>query len=517
MPQPLIEVEQQKQWRNWHDTGGVGGTVEQFFTPRNRWADGSAIDPDKTFEPGLTALSAIISKAETEQKRLRAIGSGWSLSQIGFVSDYLVNTSRLTDWSIGLTARSVAPTCAAIANRIVFAQCGTQITSLNVGLEQRGLALPTSGASNGQTIAGAISTGTHGSAHAIGAMQDRVLALHIVAEKGAHYLIQPASRPAVTRAYCDWLGAALLENDELFAAALVSFGSFGIVHAVLLEATPLYLLGLYVKQFDYDDIVQAASTHDISNLKLADAGGTPYHIEFVINPYRRGQGEGGAFARIYYERPYLQGAPLPVLPLTGSETMFGRDLVSVVAVGSELAPAVMKDLLQSQIKSATPPTNGQVIVGTPGQCFNDSVRTGGGLSLEIGIALGDVSRTMEAIFSVTDAHAFGAPLSLRYVRASNALLAFTHFAPLTCTMEMPGIDAPNSVEAHRMIEVALARRGIPHSYHWGQQMPQDPAVMRAGFGDDRVDRWLNARRTFLSPAARKMFSNPLLDLLGLSA
>lgn len=517
MPEPLIDIELNKVWSNWHDTAGVGGEVKQFLTPSNRWLDGTPVDPAKRFEPGLEGLRAIVRKAEAAKLRLRALGSGWSLNAMGFVDGFLVNTSRLNAWSIGLTAKSVAPACAGIASRVVYAQCGTQITTLNSGLEAKGLALATAGASNGQTIAGAISTGTHGSAHSVGAIHDRVLALHMVAEQGKHYLIQPARRPVVTPAYCQWLGAELRESDALFDAALVSFGSFGIVHAVIFEAAPLYLLRLFVKQTDYADVVHAATTHDVSRLALLPGAGAPYHIEFILNPYMRGRGQKGAFTRVYYQQPHPPGAALPLRHLNGVERVRGRDLVGAIRVGSELAPGVISSVLQDQISSAAPPTRGPAFIGTPGQCFSDSRRTGGGTSLELGVPLERVKDALDAIFAVTDAHPFGAPVALRYVRASQALLAFTHFAPLTCTIEFPGLDAPRSREAHLRIEVELEKRGVPHTYHWGQAMPQNREVVRAGFGDARVDAWLAARRAFLSPAGRTLFSNDVLDSLGLAS
>jgi hypothetical protein len=67
-----------------------------------------------------------------------------------------------------------------------------------------------------------------------------------------------------------------------------------------------------------------------------------------------------------------------------------------------------------------------------------------------------------------------------------------------------------------MIFSALRDAGIAATYHWGQQAPFDEKTVRLGFGDARVDRWLAARRTFLSPAGRRTFSNALLDSCGLS-
>jgi len=517
MPKPLIEIEQNRDWRNWHDTDGVGGVVQQFLTPTNEWADTTAPVPGKSFAAGLEGLCEIVRRAEAANVRLRALGSGWSLNSVGFVDGYLVNTSRLTSWSVGsLSTKSIVPELAGIAKRVVYAQCGTPITTLNSGLEARGLALPTSGASNGQTIAGAISTGTHGSAHRVGSLHDRVLALHIVAEHGKHYIIQPARKPIVTQAYCTWLGAELRQDDALFDAALVSFGSFGIVHAVIFEASPLYLLRLCAKQLDFEDIVRAALSHDISKLGLLQDAGEPYHIEFVINPYLRGKGHKGAFVRVYYEQAHKEGDALPVPALAGATSMRGRDLVGAIAIGSEVLPDVIPSTLQSQLVGIVPSAEDGAFIGTPGQCFSDSLRTGGGTSLELGVPLERLSDALAAVFAVTDKHVFGAPVALRYVRSSQALLAFTHFAPITCTIEFPGIDAPRSREAHKLLEAELTKRAVPHTYHWGQVMPLNSKVVRAGFGDARVDAWLAARRGFLSPAGRKLFSNDMLDALGLS-
>src|SRR5262245_29175458 len=87
MPEPLIERDQNVQWHNWHRTDGVGGAVESLFTPRNRWADNSPVTPDKKFAPGLAGLQKIVGLAAASGKRVRALGSGWSLSPIAFVND----------------------------------------------------------------------------------------------------------------------------------------------------------------------------------------------------------------------------------------------------------------------------------------------------------------------------------------------------------------------------------------------------------------------------------------------
>ena len=159
---PHLGVKSGHSWSNWHGTNGVGGPVGQFWTPHNIWLDGS-LPSSKKFRPGLLGLQEVVRQAETNNKRVRAIGSSWSLSPVAFTEEYLVNTARLR-YSFRLTAPSMLEPGTVHGDGLVFAQCGVQIKSLNVNLERRGFCLPTAGASNGQTIVGALSTGTHGSA-----------------------------------------------------------------------------------------------------------------------------------------------------------------------------------------------------------------------------------------------------------------------------------------------------------------------------------------------------------------
>ena len=100
MANPIIDVQTNRFWQNWHSSKGIGGPVARFYTPHNEWSDGSST-PDKQFAPGLAGLQSIVQQAEQDGKRVRALGSGWSLSSAPFVDDYLINTQRLSSWFIG--------------------------------------------------------------------------------------------------------------------------------------------------------------------------------------------------------------------------------------------------------------------------------------------------------------------------------------------------------------------------------------------------------------------------------
>src|SRR5258705_6562546 len=124
-------------------------------------------------------------------------------------------------------------------------QCGNTVADVNGVLENdsQKRALFTSGAANGQTIVGATQCGTHGSALEFGALHDHIVALHLITTADKHYWIERKSRPVMAKAWVDSLGAKLMrDDDDLFNAAVVSFGSFGVVSAVVIETAPRYLL-----------------------------------------------------------------------------------------------------------------------------------------------------------------------------------------------------------------------------------------------------------------------------------
>lgn len=510
--QPNLSPIEDFEWRNWHTTRGVGGRVETLFTPRNSWADGG--EKKHQFEPAVEALRAIVTRAERHGKSVRAIGSGWSLNNVAFTSEYLVNTARLSEFFIGFKTPEMLVTAARPRkSRMVFAQCGTQIKVLNAYLEQRRLCLPTSGASNGQTLAGAVSTGTHGSAVSLGAMQDYIAGIHLVSEGGRHYFIQKRSRPLASARFSAWLGAKHVLDDALFDAALVGFGSFGIVHGYLFEAEPLFVLEKTVLRRDYADVIVPMTTLDVSGLKLPRSE-APFHFEVVLNPYRLARGEGGALVRVMYKRRLKSTEPIPDAQRPPGSLQTTEDLVSIAGAVSDTVPELIPALLQSELEDAVAPTK-KPIIRTPGQMFSDSMRTNGGTSMEVGVPLDRVGEAVGAILSVCQSFTFGAPLALRYVKGSGAQLAFTHFAPVSCAMEMPGIDSGRTREAFGRIQRALAANGIPHTYHWGQAFPLDAAWVNAGYGARR-DAWLAARRGFLTAKGRATFSNAVVAGCGLA-
>ena len=88
------------------------------------------------------------------------------------------------------------------AEDLVFTQCGMSMLQMSKELETENgwmRSLKASGASNGQTMAGATATGTHGAAFKVGAVHDTIVGLHMITGPDKHVWLEKASYPVASR------------------------------------------------------------------------------------------------------------------------------------------------------------------------------------------------------------------------------------------------------------------------------------------------------------------------------
>ncbi|MCU1497046.1 MAG: FAD-linked oxidoreductase, partial [Acidimicrobiales bacterium] len=107
---------------------------------------------------------------------------------------------------------------------IVTVQAGIPLWKLNEELAARGLAMEVLGDINYQSIAGAISTGTHGPGIAFGNLSTNVLGCRLVAGDGTVVSCSP------------------VEDAELCSAARIGLGALGLLSTVTLQTVPAFNL-----------------------------------------------------------------------------------------------------------------------------------------------------------------------------------------------------------------------------------------------------------------------------------
>lgn len=162
-------------------------------------------------------------------------------------------------------------------DHLVRVKAGTVLKDLNRNLlSGTGLALPNMGSWDGQTLAGAINTSTHGTGLGLGTFADLVRAVEVITvpesqlESGRPLTrmlrIEPTDGVTDPETFAqnghDHY-AGLVQNDDLFHSVVVGYGSMGIVHSYILELRDSYWLheDNWISQWGGFDPVHLADTN----------------------------------------------------------------------------------------------------------------------------------------------------------------------------------------------------------------------------------------------------------------
>jgi hypothetical protein len=442
---------------------------------------------------------------------IKAYGGTWSMSRCAATDGWVIGTKSL-NLLFHLRERSIRPEYTGDRDALWLAQGGCSIAGLHRQLKPFGQALPACGASNGQTIAGAIATGTHGSAVRFGGIQEAVRGLHLVVSPTRTIWLVPDTDPATTDGFADQLGAELVRDDELFQAALVSFGGVGFVQGVLIQARDAFTLRSFRRRLPYDDAFKlAVGAMDFATLPVpAPARGLPtgdlWHYSVVIDPFHP---ERGVFVTAMYDQACGPGStrPNPGGIAPGDE-LYGK-LGSLLDLLPGLIPGAVSLLVEADQQDHTD------LCGSLDEHFAATETRGKAAGVGVSVAAADAIATLDMMIDINRSHGpFPCILALRFVPGTSATLGFTRF-PRTCIIDIDGPYSTRTRSYFARIWQALHDSGVAYGLHWGKILGLSAAETRRLYGD-RVDRWKAARDRLLpDPAVRQALRNAFLDELGL--
>lgn len=212
------------------------------------WAGDQRCEPAAHERPsGVGEIVAAIERAAAAGQRVRVAGSGHSFSDIACTDGRLLTLERMSrvldvDRESGL----------------VRVEAGITINALSAALAAHGLALANLGDIDAQTIAGAISTATHGTGARLPNLPAQVEALELVLADGS------------TRS-CSARDA----DPTTYLAARVSLGALGVISAVTLRCVPAFTLR------GVDGPAPLAETLD----RLEEHGERNDHFELYVFPH----------------------------------------------------------------------------------------------------------------------------------------------------------------------------------------------------------------------------------------
>lgn len=193
-------------WRNW------AGTVTS--RPAREVSPASADE-----------LAAAVRRAAEDGLRVKMVGTGHSFTAIAATDGVLVRPDLLAGIrEIDRTAMTVT------------VEAGTPLKRLNAALAREDLSLTNMGDIMEQTVAGATSTGTHGTGRDSASIAAQIKGLELITADGSV------------------LTCSEQENPKVFAAARIGLGALGVISAITFAVEPLFLLTAREEPMAFDRV-----------------------------------------------------------------------------------------------------------------------------------------------------------------------------------------------------------------------------------------------------------------------
>lgn len=508
-------------WQNWHETveAPIKGVATIWYPDDAPTYGADAINRCTR------AIQRAIAEAQRRNVPCRAVGSTWSLSLVPATDGILIDTSRLKGLKPVRPSQidPAYPGGVDAAAGLWLLQSGATVAELNTMLEsdRYGRSLRTSGAANGQSFVGAAAAGTHGSALGVGALHDHIVAIHLLAGPTKQVWLERASRPVLKAAFPASLGAEVIRDDALFNAVVVGLGAFGVVHNVVIETRPRFLLA--ARSFARDAAgalltLDAAMRRVIATLdfdshpmlKPAAGDPQPYFFQPIIDPNTN---PVQVLVTQMFERPWRAGY-VPSYALNQASFGPGYDFISLLGR--------LLDIFQPAVPLVSQIAKGQLFdlsarTGSWGEMFGFKTPRTKVASGSVAVGIGDALKTIDLLIAL-NAEIGPAPLvfGCRYVKKSPALLAMNRF-DTSFVVSIDGIFNAASNRFFAAIPARMEAAGIPFTQHWGKTNGYTPARTAAAFGGD-LAAWIAARHRLLpDPVDRVTFTNAYMRERGLDA
>jgi len=254
-----------------NDNGGRDGTW------RN-WAGDQVCRPFEQLSPNSPAqLAEMVAAATSAGRKVSVAASGHSFTE-----------AAMTDGGTMLDLSGISGVIEADSSSgLVKVGAGTVLADLNEALHDLGLAMENLGDIDRQTIAGAVSTGTHGTGAKLRNISSQIIGMELVLADGSSRELTAESDP------------------ELLRAARVGIGALGAICSVTIRCVPAFTLHRVDTPLPRDEVLDSfhdrAEEHD--------------HFELFTFPY--------ADSALVLERNRTDGPPRP----RGRTAAFLNDIV----------------------------------------------------------------------------------------------------------------------------------------------------------------------------------------------
>ena len=218
-----------KTWKNW--AGNESARVLSIESPSTE-----------------DEAAQMVKQAASAGERVKVVGSGHSFTPAAVTDGRLLRINKLSGvYSVDRSAGTVT------------VGAGTTLNDLNTLLHKEGLAMANLGDIAYQTVAGAISTSTHGTGHALPGLAGQVVGLRLINGQGDAIVCSPT------------------HNADVLEMARVSVGAFGVITECTIKVVDAFRLHAAEVPMRLDDVL-----NNIDELSTAND-----HFEFFWIPHTK--------------------------------------------------------------------------------------------------------------------------------------------------------------------------------------------------------------------------------------
>ena len=399
-------------------------------------------------------LQQVVQSAQADGRRVKAVGSGHSFTAIAVSEEVLVD---LSDYDEIVAIDKM--------NQTVTVQSGIQLSKLNQALYENSLAMQNLGDIAYQTIAGAISTSTHGTGAKFTGIANQVVALRIVLADSS--IVECSANV----------------NADLFSCARVGLGALGLISTVTLKVVPAFNLAVIEEPMRVDDVLQNLDLHVDSN----------DHFEFFWVPHT-----GWALTKRNNRNN------LPIEPMSKMSHWYSKTLMENYAFGAVCMLGKARPSLIPKLAKALPSSGRNEYSDASHKVFA-SKRIIKFYEMEYAIPREACAEALNRV--------------RRMVTDSGFFLNFPVEVRFTAPDEIPLSTASNRESAYIAVHIYKGMNYVPYfkevesimnSYqgrpHWGKLHFQSAATLAS-----RYPQWdvFQAVRNQVDP--QRMFSNQYLE------
>jgi FAD/FMN-containing dehydrogenase len=202
-------------------------------------------------------VGEVVADATERGTTVRPVGSGHSFAPLVPTDGILLDVSALS----GIVSIDEA-------SAQVRVRAGSTISSLGAQLWDAGLTLRNQGAIDAQTIAGAISTSTHGSGVSLQMMSGSVVGMEVVTATGGLERIGP--------------------HDPRLPAFRASMGTLGVIVSLDLQLEPIFKLKETLQFWPFDEVLERWEAANRAHRHFSFIHGRMYDTDTALPPVPEG-------------------------------------------------------------------------------------------------------------------------------------------------------------------------------------------------------------------------------------